>query len=96
MLRLSPPGRERLLQSPSFSVRFGGGEANVAISLAIFGHRVRYISVRPANEVGDAAVAELRRWGVEADHILRQGKRLGVYFAEPGANQRPGKIEVRR
>jgi len=92
MLRLSPPGRERLLQSPSFSVRFGGGEANVAISLAIFGHRVRYISVCPANEVGDAAVSELRRWGVETDHILRQGKRLGVYFAEPGANQRPGKV----
>ena len=92
MLRLSPPGREKLFQSPSLTARFGGGEANVAVSLAIFGHRVRYISVCPANEIGDAAVGELRKWGVETGHILRQGKRLGVYFAEPGANQRPGKV----
>jgi 2-dehydro-3-deoxygluconokinase len=92
MLRLSPPGRERFFQSPVVSARFGGGEANVAVSLAIFGHRVRYISVCPANEIGDAAVSELRRWGVETGHILRQGKRLGIYFAEMGANQRPGKV----
>jgi 2-dehydro-3-deoxygluconokinase len=92
MLRLSPPGCEKLFQSPSLSARFGGGEANVAVSLAGFGHRVRYISVCPPNEVGDAAISELRKWGVETDHVLRQGKRLGVYFAEPGANQRPGKV----
>jgi 2-dehydro-3-deoxygluconokinase len=92
MLRLSPPGRERLFQSPIFSARFGGGEANVAVSLALFGHRVRFISVCPANEVGDAAVSELRKWGVETGHILRQGRRLGVYFAETGSNQRPGKV----
>jgi 2-dehydro-3-deoxygluconokinase len=92
MLRLSPPENEKLFQSPSLSARFGGGEANVAVSLAVFGHRVRYISVCPPNEVGDAAVSELRKWGVEIDHVLRQGKRLGVYFAEPGANQRPGKV----
>src|SRR4030042_786267 len=92
MLRLSPPGSEKLFQSPELSARFGGGEANVAISLAVFGHRVRYISICPPNEVGEAAVSELRRWGVEADHVLRQGKRLGVYFAETGANQRPGKV----
>ncbi len=91
-MRLSPPGSEKLFQSPTLSARFGGGEANVAVSLAVFGHRVRYISVCPLNEVGDAAVHELRRWGVETDHILRQGKRLGVYFAETGANQRPGKV----
>jgi 2-dehydro-3-deoxygluconokinase len=92
MLRLSPPGREKLFQSPSFSARFGGGEANVAVSLAIFGHRVRYISVCPHNEVGDAALFELGKWGVETSYVLRQGKRLGIYFAEPGANQRPAKV----
>jgi 2-dehydro-3-deoxygluconokinase len=92
MLRLSPPGHEKLFQSPALSARFGGGEANVAVSLAALGHRVRYISVCPANEIGDAAVAELRKWGVETDHILRQGKRLGTYFAETGSNQRPGKV----
>ncbi len=92
MLRLSPPGNEKLFQSPFLSARFGGGEANVAVSLAVFGHRVRYISVLPPHEIGDAAVSELRKWGVETDHILRHGKRLGVYFAEIGANQRPGKV----
>jgi 2-dehydro-3-deoxygluconokinase len=92
MLRLSPPGNEKIFQSPSFSARFGGGEANVAVSLAVFGHRVHYISVLPANEIGDAAVAELRKWGVETDQIIRQGRRLGIYFAETGANQRPGKV----
>jgi 2-dehydro-3-deoxygluconokinase len=92
MLRLSPPGYEKLFQSPALTARFGGGEANVAVSLAAFGHRVRYISVCPANEVGDAAVAELRKWGIETDHVLRQGKRLGIYYAESGSNQRPGKV----
>ncbi len=92
MLRLSPPGSEKLFQSPALGARFGGGEANVAVSLAVFGHRVRYISVCPPNEIGDAAVAELRKWGVETGHILRQGKRLGVYYAETGSNQRAGKV----
>ncbi len=92
MLRLSPPSNEKLFQSPQLSARFGGGEANVAVSLAVFGHRVRYISVIPPQEIGEAAVSELRKWGVETDHILRQGKRLGIYFAETGANQRPGKV----
>jgi 2-dehydro-3-deoxygluconokinase len=92
MLRLSPPGKEKLFQSSVLVPRFGGGEANVAVSLAIFGHEVRYISVIPPNEIGDAAVAELRRWGVDPDFIQRQGKRLGLYFAETGANQRPSKV----
>jgi 2-dehydro-3-deoxygluconokinase len=92
MLRLSPPGQEKLFQSSSFVTRFGGAEANVAISLALFGHAVRYISVIPRNDIGDAAVAELRRRGVETDFILRQGNRLGIYFAETGANQRPSKV----
>lgn len=92
MLRLTPPGWEKLFQSPLLSARFGGGEANVAVSLALFGHSVRYISVIPANDVGEAAVQELRKYGVETDFIMRQGKRLGLYFAEPGANQRPSKV----
>ncbi len=92
MLRLSPPGREKLFQSQVLSARFGGGEANVAVSLAVMGHRVRYISVCPANEAGDAALASLRTWGVDTDHVLRQGKRLGIYFAESGSNQRSAKV----
>jgi len=92
MLRLSPPGKEKLFQSSFLFARFGGGEANVAVSLAIFGHAVRYISVIPQNDIGAAAVAELRRWGVETESIVRQGKRLGVYFAETGADQRPSKV----
>jgi 2-dehydro-3-deoxygluconokinase len=92
MLRLSPPGYEKLLQSPALLARFGGGEANVAVSLAVFGHRVRFVSVCPANEIGDAAVAELRRWGVATNCILRRGNRLGIYYAESGSNQRAGKV----
>ena len=92
MLRLSPPGAERLFQSPQLTARFGGGEANVAVSLALFGHSVRYISVIPANDVGEAAVQELRKYGIETNFIVRQGMRLGLYFAETGANQRPSKV----
>jgi len=92
MLRLSPPDSERLFQSPQMRVIFGGGEANVAVSLATFGHAARFITAVPRHEVGDAAVNELRRWGVQTDSILRQGKRLGIYFAETGANQRASKV----
>lgn len=92
MLRLSPLGQERLFQSPCFQTFFGGGEANVAVSLARFGHPVRYLSVIPANDVGDAALRELAKWGVTTEHIVRQGKRLGIYFAESGANQRPAQV----
>lgn len=92
MLRLSPLGQERLFQSPCFQTFFGGGEANVAVSLARFGHPVRYLSVIPGNDVGDAALRELGKWGVTTEHIVRQGKRLGIYFAERGANQRPAQV----
>jgi 2-dehydro-3-deoxygluconokinase len=92
MLRLSPPAAEKLFQSPLLSARFGGGEANVAVSLAFFGHSVRYISVLPANDIGEAAVQELRKYGIETNFIVRQGERLGLYFAETGANQRPSKV----
>lgn len=92
MLRLSPPDREKLFQSPRLRVIFGGGEANVAVSLSTFGHAARFITAVPKHEVGDAVVNELRRWGVATDCILRQGKRLGIYFAETGANQRASKV----
>ena len=92
MLRLSPLGQKRLFQSPCFQTFFGGGEANVAVSLARFGHPVRYLSVIPGNDVGDAALRELGKWGVTTEHIVRQGKRLGIYFAESGASQRPAQV----
>jgi 2-dehydro-3-deoxygluconokinase len=92
MLRLSPPGKELLFQAPSLEAIFGGGEANVAVSLAILGHRVRYVSALPENDLGEAAVRELRKWGVDTGFVLRQGRRLGIYFAERGANQRASKV----
>lgn len=96
MLRLSPPGKEVLFQSPRLEAVFGGGEANVAVSLSIFGHHVRYVSAIPKNDVGDAAVRELRKWGVDTEFVLRQGRRLGIYFAEGGANQRASKVTYDR
>jgi 2-dehydro-3-deoxygluconokinase len=92
MLRLSPPGKETLFQSPGLRAFFGGGEANAAVSLALFGHPVRYVSVIPGNEIGEAAVRELRKWGVDTTFILRRGRRLGIYFAETGANERASKV----
>lgn len=93
MLRLTPPGFERLLQSPQFLATFGGGEANVAVSLAQFGASSRYITVLPpSNPIADAFIGELRRFGVDSSHIVRAPGRLGIYFVETGANQRPSKI----
>ena len=92
MLRLSPPRREVLFQSPRLEAIFGGGEANVAVSLALFGHEVRYVSAIPQNDIGEAAVRELRKWGVDTGCVLRQGRRLGIYYAETGANQRASKV----
>ena len=92
MLRLSPPGLERLFQSPVLAATFGGGEANVAVSLAHFGLDSRYVTRVPANAVGEAAVKALRAEGVNVDGVLRGGERLGVYFAETGASQRAGDV----
>jgi 2-dehydro-3-deoxygluconokinase len=92
MLRLSPPGKELLFQAPRLDASFGGGEANVAVSLAILGHRSRWISVVPANPVGQAALRELRRYGVDVSAVVWGGRRLGLYFAETGANERPSKV----
>ena len=93
MLRLAPPGMERFLQSPQFVATFGGGEANVAVSLANFGLPARYVTVLPeANPIADAAAAEVRRFGVDTDSIARGKGRVGIYFLEAGANQRPSKV----
>ena len=92
MLRLSPPGKELLFQSPRLEAVFGGGEANVAVSLAILGHRSRWVSVVPSNPVGEAAVRELRRFGVDTGFIVRGGRRLGIYFAETGADVRASQV----
>jgi 2-dehydro-3-deoxygluconokinase len=92
MLRLSPPGFERLLQSPVLSATFGGGEANVAASLAHFGLESHYVTRLPAHAVGDAAIRALRAEGVRTDHIVRGGDRVGIYFAETGASQRASTV----
>src|SRR5262245_40274154 len=92
MLRLSPPGFERLLQSPVLSATFGGGEANVAVSLAHFGLESHYVTRLPAHAVGEAAVKALRAEGVRTDHVLRGGDRVGIYFAETGASQRASTV----
>ncbi|HEX6835085.1 MAG TPA: sugar kinase, partial [Polyangia bacterium] len=92
LLRLSPPGHERLLQSPMLQATFGGGEANVAVSLAHFGLGSRFVSRLPANAVGDAAIRALRAEGVDTTAILRGGDRIGIYFAETGASQRASMV----
>lgn len=93
MLRLNPPPFERLLQSPVLQATFGGGEANVAVALANLGTDSRYLTVLPqANPVADALIGELRRFGVETAHIVRGAGRLGIYFLEAGANQRPSRV----
>jgi len=92
MLRLSPPGFERFFQSPLLSATFGGGEANVAVSLAHFGVDSAYVTRVPKNAIGDAAVRCLRAEGVDVRHVVRGGERLGIYFAETGASQRASTV----
>ena len=92
MLRLKPPGTERFFQSPLLEATFGGGEANVAVGMARLGLDVSYVTAIPANPVGDACISELKKHGVDTSSIIRQGDRLGVYFMEPGANQRPSVV----
>jgi len=92
MLRLKPPGAQRLFQSPVLEATFGGGEANVAVALAGFGCQVAFASVIPANAIGDACIGELRRHGVDTSLVVRKGARLGIYFLEAGANQRPSVV----
>ena len=92
MLRLSPKGNYRFVQSESFQVIPGGGEANVAVSLANYGHASYFVSKLPAHEIGQIAVNGLRRYGVNTDYIVRGGDRVGLYYAETGASMRPSKV----
>jgi 2-dehydro-3-deoxygluconokinase len=96
MLRLKSPGFERLFQSPLLEATFGGAEANVAVSLCNYGLQARFATAIPANNIGDACVGELRRWGVDTSAVRRQGDRMGIYFLETGANQRPSKVTYDR
>lgn len=92
MLRLTPPANKRIVQAESFNVIYGGGEANVAVSLANFGLDSFFVSRLPDNLVGQAAVNELRRFGVKTDYIKRGGDRLGIYFCENGVSQRSSNV----
>jgi 2-dehydro-3-deoxygluconokinase len=92
MLRLKSPGQERFFQSPLLEATFGGGEANVAVSLANFNLPVAFVTVLPKNQIGDACIASLRSFGVDTTHITRAGDRLGIYFLETGSNQRPSVV----
>ncbi len=92
MLRLSTPGFSRFVQSGQFDVNYGGGEANVAVSLANYGLESYFVSKLPKHEIGQSAVNSLRRFGVKADYIVRGGERLGIYFLETGASQRSSKV----
>ena len=92
MLRLRSPGYERFFQSPQLEATFGGGEANVAVSLCNYGLDAGFISALPDNDIGQAAINQLRGLGVDTSRVLRQGERVGIYFLETGANQRPSKV----
>jgi 2-dehydro-3-deoxygluconokinase len=92
MLRLSPPGFERLFQSPVLLATFGGGEANAAVSLAHFGLESVYVTCLPKHAIGDAAIRALKGEGVRTDAIVRGGDRIGIYFVETGASQRASTV----
>lgn len=92
MLRLKTPGHERFFQSPVLEATFGGGEANVAVALSNYGLDAGFVSALPDNDVGESAVRELKRFGVDTTHVNRSGDRVGIYYLETGANQRPSKV----
>ena len=96
MLRLKSPASERLFQSPGLEATFGGGEANVTVSLALFGESATFVTALPDNPVGDGALRELRRYGVETAGIKCAKGRLGIYFLETGANQRASTVVYAR
>ena len=92
MLRLAPEGYSRFVQAQAFGATYGGGEANVAISLANFGMDVAYVTKLPKHEIGQCAVNKLREFGVDTSKITRGGDRIGIYFLEKGASQRASKV----
>ena len=92
MMRLSPPALQRFSQTPSFDIAFGGAEANVAVSLALLGCESVFITALPSNPLGERALSELRRHGVDVSRAVRAEGRLGCYYLEQGANQRSGQV----
>jgi 2-dehydro-3-deoxygluconokinase len=92
MLRLKSPAYERFFQSPVLEATFGGGEANVAVSLANYGMDASFVTVLPKNDIADACIRELRGFGVDTSKIVRKDGRLGIYYLETGAVQRPSKV----
>lgn len=92
MLRLAPEGYYRFVQADSFGATYGGGEANVAVSLANYGFDAKFVTKLPTHEIGQAAVNSLRKYGVDTSYIARGGSRVGIYFLEKGASQRPSKV----
>jgi 2-dehydro-3-deoxygluconokinase len=92
MMRLNPDGYERFVQASKFEASYAGGEANVAVSLAGYGMSAAFVTKVPVHEIGQCAVNELRRFGVDTSLVLRGGDRLGVYFVEKGASQRASKV----
>jgi len=96
MLRLKSPGFERLFQSPMLEATFGGAEANVAVSLAQFGLPVSFVTALPSNPLGECAIGEVRKFGVDTTFIKRGGERIGIYFLESGSNQRASKVTYDR
>lgn len=96
MLRLSTPGNQKYIQATQFDINYGGGEANVAVSLANYGHDAEFVTKVPENPIGACAVAALRKYGVETKHIAKGGDRLGIYFLETGASMRPSNVTYDR
>jgi len=92
MLRLKSPAYERFFQSPALEATFGGGEANVSVSLANYGMDTSFVTVLPKNDIADACIRELRGFGVDTTKIVRGGNRVGIYYLETGAVQRPSKV----
>ena len=92
MLRLAPEGYYRFVQAEKFGATYGGGEANVAVSLANYGFDAAFVTKLPKHEIGQAAVNSLRKYGVDTSKIVRGGDRVGIYFLEKGASQRPSKV----
>ena len=92
MLRLAPENYLRFVQSEKYEATFGGAEANVAVSLANYGINAAFVTKLPAHEIGQAAVNSLRKFGVDTSYIVRGGERVGIYYCEKGASQRPSKV----
>ena len=92
MLRLSTPNNEKFIQADEFDINYGGGEANVAVSLANYGHDAEFVSALPKNPIGDAAIATLRKYNVGTKHISRSGERIGIYFLETGSAMRASNV----